>query len=165
MGRMLHFDDDQQTPDTMNITFEYDDVVITYEQRIWSPYRGQGTEEGVFVYGTDGMAQMGRWVGGHWAFRVFDNKGALVRYEQEDTPENDTHARNFIDCIRSREKPNADAETGHVSSVLCHLANIVARVNRTVRFDPKSETIIDDPEANKYVQRTYRQHWSTPQGV
>ena len=165
MGRMLYFDDDQQTPDTMNITFDYGDSVINYEQRIWNSYRGEGTEEGVFVYGTDGMAQMGRWAGGHWAFRVYDDRGALVHYEQESTPENDTHARNFIDCIRSRQQPNADAETGHVSSTLCHLANIVARVNRTVRFDAKTETIVDDPEANSLVQRAYRQHWSTPRGV
>ncbi len=161
MGRMLHFDDDQQTPDTMNIVFDYDDAVLTYEQRIWNSYRMERTEEGVFVYGTDGTAQMGRWAGGHWAFRVYDSGGDLVHYEQEPTPENDTHARNFVDCIRSRETPNADALTGSVSSNLCHLANIVARVNRTIRFDAASESIPDDPEANELVGRTYRRHWSS----
>lgn len=165
MGRMLCFDDDQQTPDTMNITFDFGDAVIHYDQRTWNPYRAEGTEEGVFVYGDTGMAQMGRWVGGHWGFRVFDDDGRLVHYEQEATPEDDTHARNFIDCVRSRERPNADAATGHVSSTLCHLANIVARVNRTIRFDAASETIPNDPEANSHVKRTYREHWSTPRGV
>jgi predicted dehydrogenase len=162
MARMLHFDDDQQTPDTMDITYDYDKVTIHYEQRIWNSYRMEGTEEGLFVYGTDGMAHMGRWVGGHWGFKVFDPKGQLVHYEQEPVPENDTHARNFIDCIKSRAKPNADAETGHVTSVLCHLGNIVARVNRPIRFDPKTQMIASDSEANKFVRRTYRKHWSTP---
>ena len=165
MGRMLYFDDDQQTPDTMNITYNYNDKVLMYEQRIWNSYRMQGTEEGVFAYCTEGMAHMGRWVGGHWAFRVYDNEGKLVHHEQEETPENDTHARNFIDCIRTRKTPNAGAEVGHISSALCHLGNIVARTNRTIKFDAKTETIINDPEANRFTSRRYRQHWSTPKDV
>lgn len=162
MGRMLYFDDDQQTPDTQHITFHFKDKAIFYEQRIWNSYRMQGTEEGIFAYGTDGMAHMGRWVGGHWAFRVFDAKGKLTHYEQEATPENDTHARNFVDCIRSREKPTADVETGHISTVLCHLGNIVSRTGRNLRFDAKTETIVDDREANQYLRRDYREHWSKP---
>ena len=165
MGRMLYFDDDQQTPDTMNITYNYNDKVLMYEQRIWNSYRMQGTEEGVFAYCTEGMAHMGRWVGGHWAFRVYDNEGKLIHYEQEETPENDSHARNFIDCIRTRKAPNAGAEVGHISSALCHLGNIVARTNRTIKFDAKTETIMNDPEANRFTSRQYRQHWSAPKDV
>jgi predicted dehydrogenase len=165
MGRMLHFTDDQQTPDTMNINYNYDDVVLTYEQRIWNSYRMEDTEEGLFVYGTDGTGQMGRWVGGHWAFKIFNSDGELVHYEQEPTPEDDDHARNFVDCIRTRRQPAADAETGHISSALCHLGNIVARVNRSIRFDAQTETVIDDAEANKLIARQYRNHWSTPRGA
>ena len=43
-----------------------------------------------------------------------------------------------------------------------HLANIVARTGRNIRFDPKTETIPSDPEANKLLAREYRAHWSTP---
>jgi len=48
---------------------------------------------------------------------------------------------------------------------LCHLGNIVSRVNRTVRFDTKTEIITGDAEANKLIRREYRKHWATPKGV
>ncbi|MFN0166691.1 MAG: hypothetical protein ACKV22_09690 [Bryobacteraceae bacterium] len=75
-----------------------------------------------------------------------------------------THARNFIDCIRSRKLPNADIELGHVSTALCHLGNIVARTGRAIKFDGMKESIAGDAEANRYIAREYRQHWSTPKG-
>ena len=165
MGRKLYFDDDQQTPDTMNINFNYDDKVILFEQRLWNRYRMQGSENTVAVYGTEGMAQTGRWAGGHHAFRVFDAKGEMIHMEQEPSPDRNTHARNFIDCVRSRERSNADIEIGHLSTTLYHLGNIVARSGRTVRFDAKSETIIADTESDQYVRREYRDHWSTPKNV
>lgn len=165
MGRKLYFDDDQQTPDTMNLSFNYENKVISYEQRLWNSYRMQGSENTVAVYGTDGMAQVGRWVGGHHAFRVFDSKGEQIHYEQESQPDFNFHARNFIDCIRTRELPNADIEIGHISTILCHLGNIVARTKRSIQVDGKGEQIVGDEPANELVRREYREHWSTPRNV
>ena len=62
MGRKLAFDDDQQTPDTQNIEFNYDDKLITFEQRLWNPYLLEGTDNAVFVYGTEGTVQTGRFL-------------------------------------------------------------------------------------------------------
>src|SRR5215475_8597991 len=61
MGRKLFFDDDQQTPDTMNITFNFNDKVLMFELRIWNPYGLEGQNNGVAVYGTEGMMHIGRW--------------------------------------------------------------------------------------------------------
>ena len=47
MGRKLYFDDDQQTPDTMHITYNYDNQAIHFEQRLWCGYREQGSENSV----------------------------------------------------------------------------------------------------------------------
>jgi predicted dehydrogenase len=165
MGRKLFFDDDQQTPDTMNVTYDYPDKTIQFEQRLWNPYRLEGSENTVAVYGSEGMAQIGRWRGGHHAFRVFDAKGKMVSQEEEPSPDFNHHARNFIDCIRSRKTPNADIEIGHLSTALCHLGNIVTRTGRAVKFDGKAESVVGDAEANRYVAREYRRHWSTPKGA
>ena len=163
MGRKLGPDDDKQTPDTDNINFSFKDKLISWEERLWTPYGFQGSENTIIVYGTDGMVQTGRWVNGYYAFRVFDHKGGLVHYEQEQTPDEGIvpHIRNFLDCIRTREQPNADVETAHLSTTLCHLGNIVVRTGRNLRFDPQSETIPADEEANKYLGREYRDHWSS----
>lgn len=165
MGEKIYFDDDQQTPDTMNITYDFGDKLIHFEQRLWNRYRLEGSENTVAVYGSEGMAQVGRWQGGHHEFRVFDTSGKMIHSEREPSPDFNHHARNFIDCVKSRKQPNGDIETGHLSTVLCHLGNIVARTKRTIRYDTKAERVLDDPEANKLVSRAYRQHWSAPKGA
>jgi len=52
-------------------------------------------------------------------------------------------------------------ETGHISTTLCHLGNIVVRSGRNIRFDGKTESIVGDPEAAKLLTREYRDHWSS----
>lgn len=165
MGRKLFFDDDQQTPDTQNITWDFDKRSISYEQRLWNTYRLEGSENSVAVYGTEGMAVTGRWEGGLHEFRVYDKQGKLAHSDREPKADQNTHARNFIDCIKSRKLPNADIETGHVSTVLCHLGNIVSRTGRTIHYDAKTETVKGDADANRLVKREYRAHWSTPKGA
>ena len=66
------------------------------------------------------------------------------------------HLRNFLDCVKSGKRPNADIEEGHKSTRLCHLGNIALRVGRTLNFDAKTETCTGDQEANRLLRRTYR---------
>jgi predicted dehydrogenase len=166
MGRKMYFDDDQQTPDTMNLTYEFGGKVMFYEQRLWNPYGLEGCDNGVSVYGDGGVAQFGRFRGRNWGFRVLDGeKGKLIHEEDHDSSSIDTpHARDFLDCIRSRKRPRVDIEEGHWASSLAHLGNIVARTGRAIRYDPNSETIPGDGEANRMIRREYRKHWSTPLG-
>jgi predicted dehydrogenase len=155
----LFFDDDQQTPDTMTITFSYPGKMLIFEMRIWNPYAMGGVENGVAVYGSDGMVEIGKSdrVNG---YRVFDRAGKLVHKEEEQV--SDTHTHNFIDCVRSRQAPTAEIEIGRLSALHCHLANIVARTGRGFRYDARTESIPADQEANALLGRTYRSHWSTP---
>jgi hypothetical protein len=71
----------------------------------------------------------------------------------------DDHHQNFLDCMRSREKPIADVEIGHRSATVCHLGNLVARLGRPVQWNPETETIVDDDEAAAMVDRPYREPW------
>lgn len=166
MGQKMYFDDDQQTPDTMNITYHYKNKLLSYEQRLWNPYGLESCDNGVAVYGDKAVAQFGRFRGHNWSFRVVDAKGAVIHTEEHGNTSIDTpHARNFLDCVRSRQKPRVDIEEGHWATSLAHLGNIVARTGRTIRFDAKSERVTGDADADKLVRREYRQHWSKPAGV
>jgi predicted dehydrogenase len=69
------------------------------------------------------------------------------------------HHRNFIDCIRSKTDPFATAEIGHRTASICHLNNIAMKLNRTIRWDPVKETIIDDPEALALLKPSMREPW------
>jgi predicted dehydrogenase len=161
MAAKYFFDDDQQTPDTMNMTFDYGSKAIVWEMRIWTPYTLNGIDNGIAVYGTDGQMHIGDW-NGKWGYRIFE-KDKLVEESQEGGPE--FHMQNFVDCVRSRQKPNCEIEEGHLSTALCHLGNICARTRRNFDFNAVNESIPGDAEANGLLKRKYRNHWATPKGV
>src|SRR4029079_12596977 len=56
-------------------------------------------------------------------------------------------ARDFLDCVRSRKTPGSDVASGHRVAAACHLANLSLRLGRSLRWDPKAETIPADAEA------------------
>jgi predicted dehydrogenase len=165
MGRKLFFDDDQKTPDTVNVTFEYKDKALMLELRIWNPYGMEGQENGVAVYGTEGVVHIGRWDsekgGRKHGYRVYDKKHKLV-FEDYDYEIQPWHNRNFVECIRSRKAPNAEIEIGHTSTLHAHLANIVVRTGRPVKFDTNLETALGNEAAQRLIGREYREHWATP---
>jgi len=75
----------------------------------------------------------------------------------------DDHFRNFIDCVISRGPTAAPVEVAHRSITICHLGNIAMRLGRdTLRWDPRTEQIIDDHKAAQMLSRPYRAPWELP---
>jgi predicted dehydrogenase len=72
------------------------------------------------------------------------------------------HMQNWLDCIRSREKPVADVEVGHRSVTVCHLANITRAIGRPLRWDPVRERFDGDDEANALLDRPRRKDFELP---
>lgn len=70
------------------------------------------------------------------------------------------HVRNFLECVKSRAKPHADVEEGHLTATMCQLANIATRVGRVLKWDADREEVTGDPEANKRLFQPYRKPWS-----
>src|SRR5574340_1222315 len=114
-ARKLFFQDDQQTPDTINVTYHVPEgKALIFEMRIWCPYGMEGQDNAIAVYGSEGMIQVGRWGRVH-GYKLFDNKGKEVLFRDAKMAAGETqegrgeaHARNFIDCVRSRKAPNAE---------------------------------------------------------
>lgn len=75
------------------------------------------------------------------------------------------HLQNWLDCIKTRQKPVADVEIGHRSVSICHLANIARQIGRRFRWDPQKEQILGDEEANKLVDRPRRKGYELPDPV
>lgn len=69
------------------------------------------------------------------------------------------HARNFLDCIKSKKTPIADLESSHQVAIACHLANISLKTGRKIVWDSAKEQIIGDAEANAMLVRPYRAPW------
>ncbi len=72
------------------------------------------------------------------------------------------HFADWLDCIASRQRPICDVEIGHRTATACHLGNIAIRLGRKIRWDAANETIIDDAEANTWLERPYRSPWALP---
>jgi predicted dehydrogenase len=169
LGGKYFFDDDQQFPDTQYVVFEFapDGQAgrtrqLIFEQRIWSPYVQEGYENGNAFYGTQGMMLLGKSGG----YRIFGPRNKLIETVSDGTPDLAAHHQNFLDCIRSGQRPHADIEIGHRSAALCHLGNIATRTGGTLQFDPAGERITNHVAAAQLVARTYRQgHWAVPRGV
>jgi len=69
------------------------------------------------------------------------------------------HFQNFLDCVVSRRKTIAPNEVAHRSASVGHLGVIAMEVGRKIRFDPKTESILGDPEAERLLSRAYRSPW------
>jgi predicted dehydrogenase len=74
------------------------------------------------------------------------------------------HVRNFLDCVKSRQRPIADIEDGHRTNTVCRLGNIAYRVRRRLQWDGDKEVVVNDDEANRLVKGTYRDPWR-PKGI
>ena len=72
------------------------------------------------------------------------------------------HHQNFLDCVKSRALTITPAEVAHRSASVGHLSVIAIELGRKIRWDPATETILDDPEAERLLSRAYRKPWVLP---
>jgi hypothetical protein len=129
--------------------------------RIWTPYPLHGAAEGAAIFGDRGYVTIA-----NSTWREYTRGGELVRESNGGSNLDQTrlHVDNFIECIKTRERPNADLETvGHPSSMLCHLGNAAWRAKRTLTFDPATRRFAGDADADRFLTRAeYRAPWTLP---
>lgn len=153
-GGKHYFDDDQQTPDTLLANYSFPGKTIAWEHRLWSHQGIEGRSAAVAFHGDQGTLIVDR---GGW--KVYGQSESVTSDSSNcATP----HHQNFLDSIRTRSRPTADIEIGHISTTLCHLGNIAYRVGRTVQFDPQTQQFIKDPVADVLLARDYRSPWDLP---
>ena len=184
-GGRFCLQDNGETPDTQDALFEFPGFVASWSHREAS--RGQPASAALEFFGTKGSLALTRngftltgdkkippanavpqFAGAHpvggplpvpdfdppqvWAESVKDESGNVREQFTK-------HARNFLDCIKSRKEPVSDLDSGQRVSTMCHLANISLRVGRKLRWDGAKETIVDDADAGKHLERPYRAPW------
>jgi len=178
-GGLYYPDANAELPDTLIATYEYEDLTLVFELTWWTPnmiktsweirdsdqfpqWDFNGTK--VEVYGSDGKMVIGRH-GGGW--QVWGPNGEEGPSEYGRHPL-DAHVKNFLSCVHSRNRPNADVEIGHISQSIVHMAYISYRLGgRSLEFDAATETFIDDEEANQLLGRPNRGRapWKIPEQV
>lgn len=175
-GRVL-FDDKRDIPDMQAITFDFNDFVMTCESAVFGNYMDKSQADVRFgtkfpdyrltstrteIYGTEGLMYF-EIMGGGW--QVFGNDGQLRDQHKGYFPD-ESHQRNFIDCIRQGKTPNADIVQGHKSATLVHLANLAYRVgNQQLFYDNKTGKITNSDLANTISEGYYREPYGLPKVI
>jgi predicted dehydrogenase len=167
-GGKYYFDDDQQFPDTQQVSLEYEGDgtpgsrrMLVYEQRLWSTTYPFNVDAGAEFFGTEGRMFLSK----RGKIEVLGDRNRPLELELPESVKVSVaeNQQNWIDCIRSGEKPNADIELAHRTATAVHLGNIAVRVGRTLRFEPQREEILGDDEAAALLGRSYREgHWAVP---
>ncbi len=186
-GGRYALEDGAETPDVLQITYEFPRYVLSYEASMLNGhgcggrtpgrnyYLTRGKDDrphGMAFYGTNGALFADR-VGfeiypepqgesGPGAANLSAGPSGGYRMERKEAQGEDAtslHVRNFIECVRSRQTPVADVEIGHRAATVAHLGNIAYRAGRKVRWDAAREEIMGDSEASALLARKARKPW------
>lgn len=165
-GGRFAVDDDRTIPDTMETIFEMPCGALVifgqYEASGGSPLASGETE----LRGTLGNIHAGT-----GAYKIvpsragqFQRETTRIKAEEKRATGGNSnltvqHIRNFLDCIKTRRRTNCDMETGHRSTTFALLANIALATKSRIEWDPESERIINNKDANKLLHYTYRKPW------
>lgn len=152
-GQRARFQDDQETPDTHVVGFEFGNKSMLWEGLSWSPMGPGGSRFGISFHGDQGTLELF-----DSGYRIYDMQNKL-KDEYSGAGGDAEHFADFISCIRTGDRPNADIEEGHKSTLLCHLGNIAHRVGRSLTTDPSNGHIQHDAEAAAMWSREYEKGW------
>lgn len=179
--------DNGEMPDVLQVTYEYPGFILSYEacnlnahgmggRTPGMAYYGMRDKEdrphGEAYYGTRGTLMADR-IG----FEIYPEPQAVARrdgsqnlkapvegYRTEakrvsSKDATDLHVKNFIECVRSRQAPNASIEIGHRSTIIPHLGNIAYKTGKKLTWDSTREDFVNEPEASKLLGRQARKPW------
>lgn len=168
LGGKYVFDDDQEFPDTQEVVFEFAGPaagsrrMLVYEQRLWSTNSPFNVDGGMEFWGTKGRMLLSK----RGKLEVLGDRNERMEVETAGDLKVSVppHQQNWIDCIRGGGRPNADIEIAHRAATAVHLGNVATQIGRTLRFNPETEQIDGDDEANRALGRKYRDggHWAVP---
>jgi predicted dehydrogenase len=185
-GGRFALKDNGETPDHQDALFEYPGWTATWSQRECS--RGAAPTMGLEFCGTLGSLKISRKgfvltldpkvapdeliprfgsphpAGGpavtpRRELSTTTTTAALEDRTGDEFDQFSRHARNFLDCVRSRRDPISDLESAHRVATACHLANLSLRLGRKLRWDAGAETVLGDSEARSRLERPYRAPW------
>jgi predicted dehydrogenase len=175
-GGKLCLKDNCQTPDTLQVAFEYPGFLATYELRMSNQHSRYGEHEytgrdwdvlrewAIEFYGSDGTLtfdEMGLQVHPEKSRHGSNQVDRTPTMELKDADEGlFEHVRNFLDCVKSRQRPLCDIEIGQRATNACHLGNIAYRTQSRLVWDAANQKLVQGgPEARKLMDVTYRAPW------
>jgi predicted dehydrogenase len=180
LGGKYVIEDNRDIPDTLEVVWEYDGALATFSQYNASASPGnpggfemefRGTKGTMFLNEGQGyqiipekvrtkelpaLSPLARKENAEQSRAVQTAREAANLKGRADTAD---HARNFLDCVKSRKATNCPIAVGHRSTTATLLAKIALKRGRLLTWDSEHERVTNDPEANKLLTYEYRAPW------
>jgi len=160
-GARYVLNDGGETPDVQQAIYSFPGCVVSWVSREVNA----GSTTLLDFHGTKGTMTLTRegfsvapeiWTGAG----ANGKDGAMAPMRESGGNLDSLHIDNFLACVKSRQRPNADIEEGHRTAVMCQLGNAAMQTGRVLRWDPEAETVIGDAEANAALRWEYREPWT-----
>jgi hypothetical protein len=138
------------------------EFVARFSNRVANEHGPDSHSYGIQFYGTDGTLFIDRSGYTLWpeASRVGPERftsGNVIK--SGGSAQHYPHVLNFLDCLKSRQKPNSDVETMHRSTSAGLLGVIAFKLRRKLAWDAQQEQFLGDAEANQLLTKEYRKPW------
>ncbi len=155
LGGKFWFEDDTETPDTMQVGYEYPGFLGSWEHRSNNTEQTTSRLMGINFFGSRGTLYVDRAL-----IRVAPEKGSdLAPFEMQRVADpHPLHWANFVDCVRTRKRPNSDIETCVRSSITSILGNLSLRTKLRLDWDDKRKTV-EQEAVRPLLNREYRSPW------
>jgi predicted dehydrogenase len=153
-----------ETPDTQQTVYEFDKFNVIWEHGMGVTGHMYGTgHHGIAFIGSEGTLVVDR---EKWEVLPEIKDGQYLLPKVPAQPGNydglKDHVGNFLDCMKTRNKPNADIEIGRNVAINAHMGNIALRTGRKVYWEESNNQFQNDAEANALVKPNYRGPWKLP---
>lgn len=136
IGGVYHYKDGRTAPDTINVLLGYGgDFTATFEATLAPGVRGAAIE----ICGTEGRLWISR---EKYEFQASGRNAPVITVNAPEYDMTLDHVKNFLDCVKTRKRPNGDVYIGHRSAQASHLGNIAYVQKRQLNFDPQREEIL-----------------------
>jgi predicted dehydrogenase len=158
VGGIFATDDDRDTPDTLIATYQFPKFVMTWEHRFNNDRPLDGGKEG---HGSEFIGTNGTLLVDREGYKYFPSKEKNPEPAPFEKKVDSTHWQNFVDCVKSRQKPASNIESMAKTTMLCHLGNIALQSGKTLRWDAAKQDVVNRGEVKHCVsyEREYRKPW------
>ncbi|MBY0375334.1 MAG: Gfo/Idh/MocA family oxidoreductase [Bryobacteraceae bacterium] len=175
-GRYAGIQDNREIPDTLEAMWEFDGCLVVFCQsnangspmnRGGSEMEIRGTKGTMLLYGnrweivpeaTTEMLLGKRTPLDRTSERAYgpSKKVSIEPRGNKGSADTAFHARNFLDCVKSRAKCNCDILTGHLSTAATLIGNIAHKTRSYLEWDAKAERFTNNAAGNKLLSYQYR---------
>ncbi|NUM56628.1 MAG: Gfo/Idh/MocA family oxidoreductase [Candidatus Hydrogenedentes bacterium] len=169
--------DNRTTPDTLDVFWEFDDYILSFSNRAWSPdwwYDQVGEKKvpspghGIFFHGTLGTMRVDRLGYAVYPFGANSKLGKAEPKSVRDALEGDmnvAHWQNFADCVRSRQSPICNIDVAFQTAVICLTGKCAYLANQKLQWDANALKFAGKDAdavkvANEWAYRPYQNGWS-----